>query len=151
MPYGAAQLTLLEFRFMAQPTFSGLAGFDPIAFVPIVSVARAKEFYSHTLGLRLLSDESPVALVYDVNGTMVRLAIVKDLPPGRGTVLGWKVPDIQAAVGGLQKAGVTFARYDFMKQDELGVWNSPSGAKVAWFKDPDGNILSLTEFPAAGK
>ncbi len=124
---------------------------DIIAFVPIVNVDRAREFYAQTLGLSVTSDERPVALVLDAHGTMVRLAIVKDLPPGRGTGLGWRVPDIAAAVEDLTQAGVHFERYDFMKQDELGIWTTPSGARVAWFKDPDGNILSLTEFPPQTK
>jgi catechol 2,3-dioxygenase-like lactoylglutathione lyase family enzyme len=72
----------------------------------------------------------------------------KELPPAHGTVLGWQVPDIKATVEDLGQAGVRFERYDGMSQDDVGIWNSPSGAKVAWFKDPDGNLLSITEFPA---
>jgi catechol 2,3-dioxygenase-like lactoylglutathione lyase family enzyme len=60
------------------------------------------------------------------------------------TVLGWQVPDIVDAVKRLRKAGVRFERYDGMGQDKLGVWQSPSGARIAWFKDPDGNTLSIT-------
>jgi catechol 2,3-dioxygenase-like lactoylglutathione lyase family enzyme len=78
---------------------------------------------------------------------MLRLGMAKELPPARGTVLGWQVPDIAAAVRDLEAAGVRFERYDFVKQDELGVWTTPTGARVAWFKDPDGNILSLSEHP----
>ena len=118
-----------------------------IGFVTIVDVERAKAFYRDTLGLRLVSEEPPFALVFDANGIMLRLGMGKKLPDFPGTVLGWQVPDIDAAVKGLLAAGVTFERYGFMQQDELGVWTTPTGSKVAWFKDPDGNVLSLSEHP----
>ena len=118
-----------------------------VGFVSIVDVARAKEFYRATLGLRLVSEEPPYALVFEANGIMLRLGMAKELPPARGTVLGWQVPDIVATVKDLERAGVRFERYDFVKQDDLGIWTTPTGAKVAWFKDPDGNILSLGEHP----
>jgi catechol 2,3-dioxygenase-like lactoylglutathione lyase family enzyme len=130
---------------MTQP--SGLSQHNIIGFVTIVDVERAKAFYRDTLGLRLVSEEPPFALVFDANGIMLRLVMGKQLPPAYGTVLGWRVPDIAAAVKDLKRAGVVFERFEGMKQDELGIWASPSGAKIAWFKDPDGNILSLTEFP----
>jgi catechol 2,3-dioxygenase-like lactoylglutathione lyase family enzyme len=126
---------------------SGLSEYNIIGFATIVDVARAKEFYRDTLGLRLVSEEPPFALVFEANGIMLRLGMGKELPPARGTVLGWQVPDIVAAVKDLEQAGVRFERYDFVKQDELGIWTTPTGAKVAWFKDPDGNILSLSEHP----
>jgi len=122
-----------------------------IGFVTIVDVARAKEFYRDTLGLRLLSEEPPFALVFEANGIMLRLGMAKELPPAHGTVLGWRVPEIAATVKDLGQAGVRFERFEGMDQNELGIWNSPSGAKVAWFKDPDGNILSVTEFPEQKK
>jgi catechol 2,3-dioxygenase-like lactoylglutathione lyase family enzyme len=118
---------------------------DIIAFVYIVDVPRAKAFYRDTLGLRLVSEEPPFALVFDANGVMLRLGMLKEIPPAHGTVLGWQVPDIGATVRELGEAGVCFERYAQMKQDELGIWSSPSGAKVAWFKDPEGNILSVSE------
>ena len=126
---------------------SGLSKYDIIGFLTIVNVARAKEFYGDKLGLRLVSEEPPFALVFEANGIMLRLGMAKELPPARGTVLGWQVPDIVAAVRDLERAGVRFERYDFLKQDDLGIWTTPTGAKVAWFKDPDGNILSLSEHP----
>lgn len=126
---------------------SGLAGNDIVAFVCIVDVDRAKHFYRDTLGLRLISEEPPFALVFDANGIMLRCAIVKERPPAHGTVLGWNVADIAATVTELNQAGVRFERFEGMEQDELGIWASPSGARVAWFKDPDENILSLTQFP----
>jgi len=129
----------------------GLSKCNIIGFLTIVDVARAKEFYRDTLGLRLLSEEPPFALVFEANGIMLRLGMGKELPPVQGTVLGWKVPDAAAAVRDLQKVGVRFERYDQMKQDQLGIWTAPTGAKVAWFKDPDGNILSLSEHPELAK
>ena len=122
-----------------------------IAFVNIVDVARAKAFYRDTLGLSLLSEEPPFALVFEANGIMLRLGMAKELPPANGTVLGWQASDIRATVRDLEKAGVRFERYAQLKQDEVGIWTAPSGAKVAWFKDPDGNILSLSEHPELKK
>ncbi|HLJ16983.1 MAG TPA: glyoxalase superfamily protein [Bryobacteraceae bacterium] len=130
---------------------SGLGKYDIIGFITIVDVARAKEFYGDVLGLHLVSEEPPFALVFEANGIMLRLGMGKELPPTRGTVLGWQVPDVAAAVMDLQQAGVRFERYEYMEQDELGVWTTPTGAKVAWFKDPDGNILSISEHPELKK
>jgi catechol 2,3-dioxygenase-like lactoylglutathione lyase family enzyme len=129
------------------PQHSGLGKYNIVGFVTIVDVERAKEFYRDVLGLRLVSEEPPFALVFEANGIMLRLGMAKDLPPARGTVLGWQVPDIVAAARDLERAGVRFERYDFVKQDDLGIWTTPTGSKVAWFKDPDGNILSLSEHP----
>jgi catechol 2,3-dioxygenase-like lactoylglutathione lyase family enzyme len=125
----------------------GLSKYDIVGFATIVDIARAKEFYRDILGLRLVSEEPPFALVFEANGIMLRLGMGKQLPPGSGTVLGWRVPDIVAAVKELSQAGVRFERYPQMPQDELGIWTAPGGAKVAWFKDPDGNVLSLSEHP----
>lgn len=126
---------------------SGLSQYNIVAFVSIVEIERAKAFYRDTLGLRLVSEDLPFALVFDANGIMLRLGIVPKLTPSPGTVLGWQVPDIVAAVRALLDAGIEFQRYDFLQQDEMGIWSSPSGAKVAWFKDPDGNVLSVSQHP----
>ena len=125
-----------QFRLREQPL---------IAFVATCDPDRAKKFYRDTLGFRLVSEELPFALVFDANGTMLRVTVVKKLKPAGFTVLGWQVSDIILAAKALAKAGVQFERYPGMTQDELGVWSSPSGAKVAWFKDPDGNTLSISE------
>jgi len=114
-----------------------------VAFVGTRNPEQAKAFYQGTLGLNLVSEDG-FALVFDIQGTMLRVAIVPELTPAKFTVLGWAVSDIVAAVRDLQKAGVKFERYDF-PQDELGIWTAPGGAKVAWFKDPDGNTLSLSQ------
>jgi catechol 2,3-dioxygenase-like lactoylglutathione lyase family enzyme len=125
---------------------SGLGKYNIIGFITIVDAARARDFYRDTLGLRLVMEEPPFALVFEANGIMLRLGMAKELPPAHGTVLGWQVPDIKARIEDLAQAGVRFERFEGMGQDELGIWTSPTGAKVAWFKDPDGNILSVTEF-----
>jgi len=117
---------------------------DIIAFLATTDAARARAFYETTLGLRLVADE-PFALVFDAHGTMLRVAKVQELAPARHTVLGWIVPDIRAAVGALGTKGVTFERYPGLSQDDLAVCAFPGGSHVAWFKDPDGNTLSLTQ------
>jgi len=130
---------------------SGLGNYNIIGFVTIVDVPRAKDFYQNTLGLRLILEEPPFALVFEANGIMLRLGMAKERPPAHGTVLGWQVPEITATVKSLVQAGVRFERYGGMDQDELGIWTSPTGAKVAWFKDPDGNTLSVSEHPELKK
>jgi catechol 2,3-dioxygenase-like lactoylglutathione lyase family enzyme len=134
---------------MSQPL--GLSNYNIIAFASIVDVARAKSFYQDTLGLHLIAEEPPFALIFDANGIMLRLGMAKELPPAHGTVLGWQVPDIAATAKSLQQSRIRFERYEWMQQDDLGIWTSPTGAKVAWFKDPDGNILSISEHPELKK
>jgi catechol 2,3-dioxygenase-like lactoylglutathione lyase family enzyme len=116
-----------------------------IGFVATKDPANALKFYQDTLGLTLVSDD-PFAIVFDANGTMLRVQKVGELQPAKHTALGWEVPDISAAVKELTGKGVRFERYPGLSQDELGIWKAPSGASVAWFKDPDGNVLSLTQF-----
>jgi catechol 2,3-dioxygenase-like lactoylglutathione lyase family enzyme len=118
-----------------------------VAFVTIVNVDKARSFYRDTLGLTLLREEPPFALIFDANGIMLRLVIASERPPIMGTVLGWDVSEISESVRELESAGVRFERYGNMKQDEQGIWTSPNGAKVAWLRDPDGNVLGLTEYP----
>ena len=116
-----------------------------IGFVATSDPARARNFYSDTLGLPLVQEQMPFALVYDAHGTMLRVTVVKKVNPAGYTVLGWKVPDIHAAAQALTDAGVRFERYQGLEQDELGVWSAPGGDKVAWFNDPDGNVLSISQ------
>jgi len=116
-----------------------------MAFVATRDFGRAKEFYRDTLGLRLVSEDQ-FALVLDAGETMLRIARVPELVPAKHTVLGWQVQDVVQTAKQLQQAHVALERYPGMQQDELGIWNSPSGARVAWFKDPDGNTLSITQF-----
>ena len=121
----------------------GAAAF--VGFIPVRDVTAARAFYEGVLGLSVI-EESPFALVLDGNGTMVRVTPVPDHEARPFTIAGWDVPDIAAMVTALADRGVSFTRYDGMDQDELGVWTSPSGARVAWFTDPDQNNLSLTQF-----
>jgi catechol 2,3-dioxygenase-like lactoylglutathione lyase family enzyme len=116
-----------------------------VAFVATRDSGRAKAFYRDTLGLRLLSEDE-FALVFDAAGTMLRITRVQEVAAAKYTVLGWQVPDIVRTARDLQKCHVTLERYPGMHQDELGIWNSPRGARVAWFKDPDGNTLGITQF-----
>ncbi len=105
----------------------------------------AKEFYRDVLGLPLTED-SPFALAFDANGTMLRIQKFPEHTPAKTTVLGWHVADIAAKIAALTQRGVTFEHYPGLVQDQRGIWKSPSGAQVAWFKDPDGNTLSLTQW-----
>jgi len=114
------------------------------SFIPTVKPAEAKAFYRDILGLKLLSEDD-YALEFDANGTLFRVIIVPELKPHAFTALGWNVHNIEAVIRALNNKGVFCEKYDFMTQDKLGIWTSPGGSKVAWFKDPDGNVLSLTE------
>lgn len=117
-----------------------------IAFIPTRNRELAREFYRDVLGFRLVREE-PTVLVFDANGVMLRVTDIEVFQPAGYTVLGWQVQRIQDTIRKLAARGVTFTRIPGFDQDELGIWSAPSGAKVAWFKDPDGNILSLTQFP----
>ncbi len=114
------------------------------AFVPTIMPEKARFFYRDILGLKLLSEDN-YALQFDANGIELRVTIVPELKPHGFTVLGWNVPDIISEVKSLNGKGIVCERYNFLEQDDLGIWVAPGGSKVAWFKDPDGNLLSLTE------
>jgi catechol 2,3-dioxygenase-like lactoylglutathione lyase family enzyme len=115
-----------------------------VAFVPSSDLAVSRAFYEGVLGLTVV-DDSPFAAVLDANGTQLRITAVGDLTPHPFTVLGWQVPDIEAAVRDLGGNGVVFRRFEGMEQDDLGIWQTPGPARVAWFNDPDGNLLSLSQ------
>jgi len=112
-------------------------------FVRITDSERSRHFYEQTLGLAF-DYENPYVTVFRSGNTQIIAQKVKEFSPVVATVLGWEVKDIEKVVSALQKSGVVFEKYEFMEQDELGIWKSPAG-KVAWFKDPDGNILSVSE------
>jgi hypothetical protein len=117
-----------------------------MCFVVTTARAAAKAFYGGTLGFTMISEDE-YAVVYDLNGTMLRISTVETHKPEMHTVLGWEVPDIVAAVKTLTAKGVVFNRYPYFEQDELGIWTAPgSTSRVAWFPDPDGNTLSLAQF-----
>jgi catechol 2,3-dioxygenase-like lactoylglutathione lyase family enzyme len=119
-----------------------------IGFIPVRELVAARSFYAETLGLRVVAD-TPFALVLDAGGTMLRVTPVPGLAARPFTIAGWNVPDIDATVRALAALGIPFSRYDGVTQDDLGIWTTPGGDRVAWFTDPDGNTLSLTAFAAA--
>lgn len=116
-----------------------------IAFAAATDLDRAREFYQGILGLPMV-DQSPYACVFDACGTMLRVTAVAQVATPGYTILGWRVDDIDGTVAGLHAKGVSFTRYEEMGQDDSGIWTTPNGDRIAWFTDPDGNTLSLTEF-----
>lgn len=116
----------------------------PIAFLTTTDPQASRRFYEQVLGLEFVADE-PFALVFRVGDVTLRIQKVDQLNPAAGTVFGFEVDDIAGAADALQSKGVAFERYENMPQNERGIWQSPSGARVAWFKDPVGNLLSLTQ------
>lgn len=118
---------------------------NPVLFLATANAERARAFYERVLGLAFVADEPP-ALVFRVGGSMLRIQKVQHVQPVPYTALGWAVSDIRRTVRDLRAAGVAFERYEGMNQDDEGIWHSPSGAFVAWFRDPDGHVLSLTQF-----
>ena len=115
------------------------------SFVASADVTRAREFYENVLGLEFVREE-PYALVFNSNGTTLRIQKVSEVVVAPYTAIGWHVNDISSVVSGLKERGVEFIFIEGFGQDELGIVTFPGGAKVAWFKDPDGNTLSLDEF-----
>jgi catechol 2,3-dioxygenase-like lactoylglutathione lyase family enzyme len=120
-----------------------LGSINIVAFVPTRDAEKARAFYEGVLGLRFVKDDG-FALVLDANGIMVRIARAQ-FTPAAFTILGWQVADIENIAAGLQEKGVHFEMFGFFEQDALGIWTAPSGDKVAWFKDPDGNVLSVSQ------
>jgi predicted enzyme related to lactoylglutathione lyase len=116
-----------------------------IALVPAVDLDRARAFYEGTLGLTV-DEVNDFACVLRSGDTMLRVTKVDSLTPQPFTVLGWQVDDIRATATALHERGVELLRYEFMEQDDLGIWTAPSGGRIVWFHDPDGNTLSLTQF-----
>jgi catechol 2,3-dioxygenase-like lactoylglutathione lyase family enzyme len=121
-----------------------LGAASPVAFVGSSDPNRARDFYEGVLGLPLLG-ESPFAVVFGCGEISLRVAIVEEVVAAPYTVLGWEVEDIAATVAALTGRGIEFERYPEMDQDDSGVWEAPGGARVAWFKDPDGNVLSFSQ------
>lgn len=115
------------------------------AFIPTVKPKESKQFYMNTLGLKLVTEDD-YALEFEADGVLMRITTVEKLIPHSFTVLGFKITEIASQVKSLIKKGVEFEDYNALEQDELGIWVSPNRAKIAWFKDPDGNLLSLTEY-----
>jgi catechol 2,3-dioxygenase-like lactoylglutathione lyase family enzyme len=117
----------------------------PVAIICTRDRTRAAAFYRDTLGL-VMTGEDDFAAVFDVGGIAVRVSTVADFTAHEHTILGFKVPDVAIAVRALREKGVTFNIYKEFNQDELGILTVPgTAARVAWFKDPDGNVLSVTD------
>lgn len=115
-------------------------------FVPTTDYDQARAFYEGKLGFAFVSLDQ-YALVMSVGGHRIRITKMPNFTPLQGTILGWEVQDIQAVASWLRDRGVTLEKYPFVQDRDLGIWTTPSGDKVAWFKDPDGNILSIAHHP----
>ena len=121
-----------------------------MAFLPSDDLDRARRFFTEVIGLPLV-EHDPYACVFDANGTLLRVALVEPFVRPPHTVLGWRVPDIAAAMSALASRGLHFVRYEGIGQNSSGVRTAPSGDLVAWFKDPDGNTLSLSQTAAGAE
>jgi catechol 2,3-dioxygenase-like lactoylglutathione lyase family enzyme len=119
---------------------------NPVLFLATANAEKTRAFYERALGLTFVADEPP-ALVFKVGDRMLRIQKVERVVAAPYTALGWAVADIRETVRTLHLAGITFQRYPGMNQDDDGIWQAPSGALIAWFQDPDGHVLSLTQFP----
>jgi catechol 2,3-dioxygenase-like lactoylglutathione lyase family enzyme len=117
---------------------------DIVAMIPTTDNAKARAFYEGLLGLSFVRDDG-FALVLSANGIMIRVVKLEKFTPVQYTILGWQVKEIEKVVTRLEEKGLHFERFGFFKQDDLGIWTAPNGDKVAWFKDPDGNTLSVSE------
>src|SRR5579885_910606 len=116
-----------------------LSSFPIKSFIPTSSLSKAKFFYGDTLGLKLLHEDN-FAVEFESGGRTIRITLVKKLKAQSFTILGWDVAAIKDITVSMMKKGIKFERYRILEQDELGIWTSPNGTKVAWFKDPDGNL-----------
>lgn len=113
-------------------------------FIPTKDYDRARDFYEGKLGFEFVSLDQ-FALVMKVGGHMIRITKIPNFKPLQGTILGWQVKDIKSVAKWLHDQGVPPEKYPFVQDQELGIWTAPGGAKIAWFKDPDGNILSVSQ------
>ncbi|PEQ12308.1 hypothetical protein B2G71_12460 [Novosphingobium sp. PC22D] len=126
---------------------NALAGAHPVTFILTADRTRSKPFYAGALGLAILGEDDFAVTLALAGGATVRLTDLPGHVAADHTVLGWSVPDITATVRDLRAKGVTFRIFEGFGQDANGIWITPGGgAKVAWFVDPDGNVLSLTQF-----
>jgi len=121
-----------------------LGSVNIVACATTTDYDKARAFYEGVLGLRFVKNDG-FAMVLDANGIMVRISKMPQVTPAQYTILGWQVTDIEKMVAALQERGVHFERFGFFQQDALGIWTAPTGDKVAWFKDPDGNLLSVSQ------
>ena len=115
-----------------------------IGFIPTTDAARARQFYVELLGLEF-EEDNPFALVVRSGASMIRIVKMQEHIPVGYTILGWETPEIEKLVARLIKAGVSFQRYPFMEKSGPPIWTAPNRDKIAWFHDPDGNTLSLSQ------
>jgi catechol 2,3-dioxygenase-like lactoylglutathione lyase family enzyme len=121
-----------------------LAAAKLVGFVPTKDYEQARGFYEGKLGLEFVSQDQ-FALVVRSGEHKIRIAKIPNFTPLQGTILGWEVADIEKAAVWLHERGVATEKFPFVQDQKLGIWSAPGGDKVAWFKDPDGNILSLAQ------
>ncbi len=122
---------------------------NPVAFIGVTDATKTKHFYAEKLGLKLVSEQLPFALVFDSHGVMLRATLVETVNAAPYTVLGWDVSDLDATVRAMRRAGVEFEIFPGLNDDnELSIWIAPGGSRIAWFRDPDGNMLSVSQMTA---
>jgi catechol 2,3-dioxygenase-like lactoylglutathione lyase family enzyme len=121
-----------------------LASGKMVGFIPTKDYDKARAFYEGRLGFEFVSLDQ-FALVMNVGGHMIRIAKVPNFAPLQGTILGWQVENIESVATWLRDHGVPPEKYPFAQDQNLGIWTTPDGSKVAWFKDPHGNILSISQ------
>jgi len=134
----------------SEPRSSTLFPAEMVGFVVTADAARSREFYEGKLGFRVLGEDR-LALVLDADGRMLRVQKMREHTPKQYTILGWNVTDIEAAVARLGDAGVRCEFFGFPGQDERGIMTFEDTTRVAWFKDPDGNILSVAQMPETSR
>jgi catechol 2,3-dioxygenase-like lactoylglutathione lyase family enzyme len=121
-----------------------LASMKMVGFLLTKDYEKARAFYESTLGFEFVSLDQ-FALVMQAGKSMIRIVKVPTFTALPSTVLGWQVDDVEKIVDWLVKRGVVFDKYPFVQDKERGIWTAPGGSKIAWFKDPDGNVLSVSE------
>ena len=122
-----------------------LGSAPPILFLTTTDLDRCQMFYEVTLGLRCV-EHDPSALVFDTSGVMLHINPVESVTPQAHTVLGWQVDDLTETMTALKEAGITFAEFDNVPLDKHSIWTDGDGTQIAWFRDPDGHLLSLTQW-----
>jgi len=127
-----------------------LASGKLVGFLFTNDYGRARDFYVDKLGCEFVNQDQ-FALVVTLGGHMIRISKIPDFTPAQGTVVGWAVKDIEPVVDWLRSRGVAFEKYPFVQDQERGIWTTPDGNKVAWFKDPDGNVLSVSQHSERGR
>ncbi len=117
----------------------------PVAFLYVSDRERALGFYRDTLGLALRSADAFGDFI-ELGGALLRMTVMPDHQAHPHPVLGWNVEDIRATVEALRDLGIAFTIHEGLGQDALGIWTAPDGnTRIAFFADPDGNVLTLSE------